>query len=169
MDTRPHGKLLKLQTSTDEPTTSNQKSSQLIEREHVKGTAFWIIGNKEQGYFITFGQYRLTEPRSTKAACHKMIKERDYELIAGLIGACIEAHKQYDQFNEIKNHLNNGKPTSGITTTDTQVSNESIDHNISGETQATTRTGEEPTTKGSDLEQLSTIERRNEEYENQNR
>lgn len=88
-----NSELLQSQTTTENQNTNNQKSNtQLVERERVENTGFEIIGNEENGYFIALGTYRLTQAQSKKE-CLRMIKTKDYELLLGLIGACIEANK----------------------------------------------------------------------------
>lgn len=87
----PNSELLQSQTTTENQNTNNQKSNtELIERHTIKGTGFEIIGNPEKGYMIALGQYRLTEFQPTIYDCEQMIKNRDYELILGMIGAAIE-------------------------------------------------------------------------------
>lgn len=96
--------LLKLQNASEEQNTSNQQSSQLIERHLHPNSAFQIVGNKEQGYFVALGMYRITA-QHTKEDCAKMIEQRDYELILGLIGASIEQTiKDHKQFNDLLNN-----------------------------------------------------------------
>lgn len=88
--------LLHTQTSTENQNTNNKNSdlpSQLVEKEKYEGTGFHIVGNKEQGYFVALGTYRLTRMQ-TKEECITMIENKDYELILGLIGASIEADKK---------------------------------------------------------------------------
>lgn len=54
-----HSELLQLQTNA-EKTNTNKDSSPLIEREQIPNTPFWIIGNKDDGYHIIMGKYRIT-------------------------------------------------------------------------------------------------------------
>lgn len=91
-----HKELLHIQTSTENQNTNNQKSpdsEQLYEREKYPDTGFHVIGNKEEGYFVALGTYRLTKMQ-TKEECITMIENKDYELILGLIGASIDADKK---------------------------------------------------------------------------
>lgn len=84
--------LLQLQSTTQTADNLNS-NSQLIEKEIHPGTAFQIVGNKEQGYFVALGYYRITEIH-TKEECQRMINEKDYELILGLINASIIISKK---------------------------------------------------------------------------
>lgn len=81
--------LLELQNTTEKPNTNNQQSSQLVEIEIYEGTAFHIVGNQEQDYFVALGKYRITKSQS-KEECRRMINEKDYEIILGLIEACLQ-------------------------------------------------------------------------------
>lgn len=36
-----------------------------MEREHIGGTPYWVVGNSDRGYFITFGKWQMTEPEKT--------------------------------------------------------------------------------------------------------
>lgn len=85
--------LLQLQTGSDIIDSDNQNYSQTVERNRYEGTAFDITGNKEVGYFVALGQYRLTQP-TTKEKCAEMIDNRDYELLLGLMGATLLSHNQ---------------------------------------------------------------------------
>lgn len=96
--------LLELQNTTENPNTNNPKSSQLIEKERYEGTGFDIVGNPEYGYFVALGTYRITRAQ-TKEECIRMINEKDYELIIGLMGASIEQTiKDHKQFNNLLNN-----------------------------------------------------------------
>lgn len=82
--------LLKLQNGTEETHTPRDNSpSELVERHRVPDTGFDIIGNKEKGYFVALGIYRITEPKQTIKECEQMIKQKNYEIILGLISASI--------------------------------------------------------------------------------
>lgn len=93
--------LLELQntTGTNDTGSSNSTSQndELVERIKVPGTGFEIVGNKEKGYFIALGTYRLTEFKS-KEYCMKMIEIKDWDLIVSLIGAAIQADKRENAY-----------------------------------------------------------------------
>lgn len=91
-------------TTTQIPDKS-QLNSELVEKEQVPDTGFHIIGNKEYGYFVALGTYRITKAQS-KTKCLEMIETKDYELLLGLIGACIEADKK-DRERELDDLLKN--------------------------------------------------------------
>lgn len=59
---RPAQELLNIQQHTEETQEHKENSStELIHREQIEDTPFYIIGNEEKGYFISFGKYKLTE------------------------------------------------------------------------------------------------------------
>ena len=43
--------LLSTQSNVEE-NQNREVSSELLERETVKGTPFWIVGNQDEGYFF---------------------------------------------------------------------------------------------------------------------
>lgn len=45
---------------------SREAFGELMERDKLEGTPFYIIGNKEYGYFLGLGKHRLTTPKPTK-------------------------------------------------------------------------------------------------------
>lgn len=88
-----HAELLQLQNTTDHQNTDSKPSnSELVEKERVEGTAFDLVGNQEQGYFIALGTYRLTSVYS-KEVLKKMIETKDYELLLGMMGATYQAYQ----------------------------------------------------------------------------
>lgn len=58
---------------------------ELIERIKIKGSPFWVVGNKEQGYFLVFGKYKLTENSKTAAEAIKRLKEETYDIICKMV------------------------------------------------------------------------------------
>lgn len=72
---------------------NSHSSEQLVERERIPNTGFDIVGNKEKGYFIAFGPYRITEYTQDKAQLRKKVASKDYEIILGLLGACMTANE----------------------------------------------------------------------------
>lgn len=74
-----HSALLNTQLNAEESPTK-QKSSELVEREQIVDTPFWIIGNKETGYFLTMGKYRLTEPMKTKTAVRTYLRANTWNV-----------------------------------------------------------------------------------------
>lgn len=89
--TQTQSELLSLHTTTDSTNTDKPNSnSELVYKERVEKTAFDIVGNEDNGYFIALGSYRLISPQKTIEKCRIMIQTKDWELILGLIGACME-------------------------------------------------------------------------------
>lgn len=85
--------LLHSQNYTPENNTNKQQSSneELIERHTVPGTGFMINGNKQLGYFVSIGTYRVTENQPTIEECNKLITEKDYTLLMGIMYAVIKS------------------------------------------------------------------------------
>lgn len=66
---------------------SSNENFQLIEREQIKGTPFWIQKVEPHGWFISLKGYKLTEPTKTKEeAIQKIWLENDgWNVIANMI------------------------------------------------------------------------------------
>lgn len=79
--------LRSLNFAKKQSTNSKQSASEeLVNKYQVPGTAFQIIGNKEKGYFIALGQYRVSDPQKTVQDCQTMIDNKDWDLIVNLMG-----------------------------------------------------------------------------------
>lgn len=63
---------------------------QLIEREMVKGSPYWIIGDKENGYFLTFGKWQLTERQKTKLDVVLYLEDNKWDIILKTILCVID-------------------------------------------------------------------------------
>lgn len=51
-------------------------SSRLVEREPVENTPFWVVGNEESGFFLTYNKYKITDNYETKEeALNRLITE----------------------------------------------------------------------------------------------
>lgn len=92
--------LLHTQNSVANQNTDNQQSSQTIKREPVKDTGFEIITIEGKGSFITLGKFRLTDLKETPELCRDMIRNRDWELILGLMGAVLQNNDEIKEENE---------------------------------------------------------------------
>lgn len=57
-----NSELLGTQTQSGKnPINSTSESEHLQTRERIKGTPFWLVGNKENGYQIIMGKYSLLD------------------------------------------------------------------------------------------------------------
>lgn len=75
-------------------TTDNDQddNDQLIEREQIPNTPFWIIGNKTDGYYLVMGKYRLTEVKNTKEEVKTHLLENIWHVILSMIIAVNDAN-----------------------------------------------------------------------------
>lgn len=78
--------------------TPQEPLTKLIENIDVPATPFTLVGNPENGYFITLGKYKLTEPQSLRQ-CQLLIEKRDYELLFAMIGVAIAERHNVEVFN----------------------------------------------------------------------
>lgn len=66
------------------------ESGELIHREQVENTPFWIVGNEENGYFLTIGKYRITEHRTSIDGVKNDLENKKWYIILTLIGIITE-------------------------------------------------------------------------------
>lgn len=72
-----------------ETTTENkQSSSKLIEREQIEGTPFNLI-KQDKKYFITIGNYQLTQQYNTEQEAIEDIQFNQWNIIVTLIDILI--------------------------------------------------------------------------------
>lgn len=74
-----NSEILKLQTGAEgEPNKENSNLEELIERERIDNTPYTIVGNKERGYFLAFGKYKVLENKPTKAEIRNDLEKRKW-------------------------------------------------------------------------------------------
>lgn len=83
-----------LNTQNNIENTHNSQS--LISREPIEGTPFTIIGT-EVGYFITLGDFRLSEQTPDKQELIDKITNKTWDLIIATIAAVIHVDKRLPQ------------------------------------------------------------------------
>lgn len=70
-------------TSTE---IDNKENSPLIEREKIPNTPFWIVGNEERGYKLTWGKYTfMDEPAKTMEDTYEWYVTHMWEITMHLI------------------------------------------------------------------------------------
>lgn len=80
------------QSSTE---TENNKNYPLIEREKIENTPFWIVGNKEMGYKITWGKYTFNdEPLEYIDEAKTWYDEHHWEIIMHIVAVGIQSTKE---------------------------------------------------------------------------
>lgn len=52
-----------------------------------KNTPIWVRGDTEMGYFLTLGDYRITESLQSIEECEKLIRTRDINLLIAIMSA----------------------------------------------------------------------------------
>ena len=80
-------------------------NSEILEREAISGTPFWIIGNHIDGYFLAFGKYRLGDVKNTKEEILKYLNEEMWTILGFYTGILIEL--------TIADKINNGELSYG--------------------------------------------------------
>lgn len=75
---------------------------QLLETHPIENGPLMIVGNKEAGYFIALGRYRLTQPMETKIDCEIWMDNNQWKLVVLLIATLLEAETRgKEQENQI--------------------------------------------------------------------
>lgn len=71
--------------NVNEQDKEHSSSERLMEREQVKDSPFWIVGNKDEGYALVMGRYKLSENKETIAKVKAYLKTNMWEIIVGTI------------------------------------------------------------------------------------
>jgi hypothetical protein len=66
-------------------THNNNYGNNHTTNEQIEDTPFRLVGNKEDGYCITMGNYKLTQPTMTKEAAVKKLQKEQWSLTATMI------------------------------------------------------------------------------------
>ena len=83
--------ILQSQNSTDGNLNKEQSSSELVKAERYKDGPLTIIGNDELGYFVSIGNYRLTERYKTIQECtNELERPANYSLWLTIVNALID-------------------------------------------------------------------------------
>lgn len=75
-----------LNTQNNAEADNNSNSSQLIEREQVKHSPFWIVGTTEKGYFLTMGKYKISPTFKSKLELLVYKEECEWEIVITIAG-----------------------------------------------------------------------------------
>lgn len=73
---------------------NKENSGELLERHEVPGSPFTIVGNKEQGYFLTMGKYRLTDAYQDVDGVIWGLENEKWEIIFNLIITLIKSTEE---------------------------------------------------------------------------
>lgn len=73
---------------------NSSTSEQLIERMKVDGSPFTVIGEVNEGYFLAFGRYRLTERFKTKELVITHLMMEQYNIMMKMVAIMIQIDKE---------------------------------------------------------------------------
>lgn len=82
--------LLNGQNSAEETQNKENSSNELIERIKIEGTPFWIIGQREKGYFAVMGENKITDTRTTAKEVQEDLVKEQYNITFRMIGIITE-------------------------------------------------------------------------------
>lgn len=95
------------QSHTPKSAENNPKenSSEIIEREQIENTPFWIL-KTEEGYFLVMGKYRLSETYPTQIHVLTYLQDNHWQIILTL---CTIVYKtlQSGELNDTLNTMEN--------------------------------------------------------------
>lgn len=78
---------------------NNSQSNSLIEREDIKGTPFWLV-KMEDNYFISWGDYKLTENRKSKEECLSLLEEEQWNITGAWMVSMMDRSMKLGLFDE---------------------------------------------------------------------
>lgn len=86
-----------LQSQMNAESRANLDSSEegeLIEKNEIEGSPYWVIGNKEQGYYITFGKWRLSEAHKTAEEALEWLDNNIRMVLVQTMVVLLEIHEE---------------------------------------------------------------------------
>lgn len=63
----------------------------------IENTPFRTVGNKDQGYCLTLGMYRITETKKTAEEAEKELSERPWIILLNVIDVCHQIDKMTEE------------------------------------------------------------------------
>lgn len=76
-----------------------QVSGKLIIRQQITGSPYWVIGDEDNGFFLTFGKWQLTEKLPTIHAVLDELEKNKYDIILKMV-LCVTDPK--NEINRLK-------------------------------------------------------------------
>lgn len=73
------------QSTNAEENQDKQTSGELMERQQIEGTPFWIMGNKTDGYYMVMGHYRITNVMNTMEEVTEYLNTNKWDVILSMI------------------------------------------------------------------------------------
>ncbi|AXH76649.1 MAG: hypothetical protein [Microviridae sp.] len=70
---------------SSEPDTDNKENSRLLTREPIEKTPFYIVGNDEIGWKITWGKYALSEIIEMRTEADRWLENNHWEATLQMI------------------------------------------------------------------------------------
>jgi hypothetical protein len=73
---------------------------EIIEKERIPDTPFDVIGNKQLGYFIALGRFRISEKFTTKEETENILSLKRWEITMNCISAALQGYEE-EQRNKL--------------------------------------------------------------------
>lgn len=77
--------------------SSSNDNTEILEKHPIEGTPFWAIGNKDDGYHLVLGRYRLTQhPAENLEQLKEWMDNNTYHILLQMIIAVMnDREKQH--------------------------------------------------------------------------
>lgn len=104
----PQGDILRSSMNAEER-INPELNSELLHREQIPNTPFWVLGNEEKGYFLAIGKNKCTINYKTIEEAKQQIKIQPMNLACAIAAVVcedlIQSHKfaAQTELNEILN------------------------------------------------------------------
>lgn len=82
---------------------SKDGNTEIVEREPVEGTPFWLTGSEEKGYFLNMARWRITPIVKTKEEVLKYAEENMYNVILTMILSVVGTEQAETKLDNNKN------------------------------------------------------------------
>lgn len=79
-----------LNTQNNIENNPNSNSSQLISKDPIQNTPFWIVGTEETGFMGVMGKYKITENFKTKDEALQELIKQDWATIINVVSIIVQ-------------------------------------------------------------------------------
>lgn len=89
--------LLHSQTNVEPQNNLNSSKYELAEREQIEGTPYWVCGNKDEGYILTFSKWQMTSRIKTIKEVKEFLEDNMINIILQTILCIVDTKDEVKQ------------------------------------------------------------------------
>lgn len=89
-------------STTTTTTNSTPQNEEIIKYKPIEKTPFTLVWQKDMGYFLTMGKFKITENYETEEEIEQILTEKPYQLILEMIGVLIEINEELKEIETIE-------------------------------------------------------------------